>query len=50
MEIINLSRVGIPKKKFKDFFLPKFASKVAPRIAPKVAPNDSHKSSKRLFL
>ena len=51
MKIINLSRVGIPKinKKFKDFFLPKFASKVAPRIASKVAPNVSHKSSKRLY-
>ena len=51
MKIINLSRVGIPKKTFfKDFFLPKFASKVAPRIAPKVAPNVSQKSSKSLYL
>ena len=45
MKIINLSRVGIPKKSFlKDFFCPKFASKVTPKIAPKVAPNVSLKS------
>ena len=39
MKIINLSRVGIPKKSFfslnRIFFFPKFASKVAPEVPPK---------------
>ena len=35
MKIINLSRVGIPKKINKIFFCPKFASMVAPKVFPK---------------
>ena len=48
MKIINLSRIGIPKKSFFEiFFCPKFASKVVPKITPKVAPNVSPKSSNK---
>ena len=50
MKIINLSRVGIPKKTFLEniFFCPKFASKVSPKVSHKVAPKVDPKVSSKV--
>ena len=55
MKIINLSRVGIPKKiSNKIFFCPKFASKVSskvdPKVDPKVAPKVTPEVSPKMLV